>query len=114
MAAAQQSHMPRWQVGRPGSFRWREWDNESVLYDIDSGDTHFLNALGRQALECLVHTAMNEGELASQLARDIGGTPTSELLRNVGQLLARFYELGLVEPVPDEVGGRADDLRTRE
>jgi PqqD family protein of HPr-rel-A system len=90
-----------WGVPRDAVFRWREWDGDVVVYHVNSGDTHFLNALGARALERLQRGPMTLVALADELARGEGCPPTPDFRAGVERLLARFHELGLVEPFDD-------------
>ena len=44
----------RWQPVRPRAVCWREWDDEFVVYNDDTGSTHHLNALGGEVLLALL------------------------------------------------------------
>jgi PqqD family protein of HPr-rel-A system len=88
----------------PGSsFRWRHWDDEFVLYHEQSGDTHLLNPLAARALEFLNRTPLSADDLAGRLAAafELDAVPKLDLASAVTQLLARFSDLGLIEPADD-------------
>ena len=89
---------PTWQVVPGSSFRWRQWDEEHVLYHENSGDTHRLNALGARALE-LLETPATADELARRLAARLTVAPDEAFASVVGKLVLHFRELGLVESV---------------
>ena len=92
---------PRWRVVPGSSFRWRHWDDESVLYHGESGDTHRLNPVGARALEHLARGPMTADSLGRQLSAEFGLVADADFPATIARLLARFYDLGLVEPLDD-------------
>jgi PqqD family protein of HPr-rel-A system len=70
----------RWQPSRPQALCWREWDDEFVVFNDDTGSTHHLNALG--------------GEVMLALLRHPDGIGVGDLVRD---LESRFETDGDVE-----------------
>ena len=44
----------RWRPLRPQALAWREWDDEFVVFNDDTGSTHHLNALGGEVMLALL------------------------------------------------------------
>ena len=47
-------HQICWRPLRPDALCWREWDDEFVVYNGDTGSTHHLNALGGEVMLALI------------------------------------------------------------
>ena len=59
----------RWQPLRPQALCWREWDDEFVVFNDDTGSTHHLNALGGEVMLALLRHP--EGIGLGDLVRDL-------------------------------------------
>jgi PqqD family protein of HPr-rel-A system len=90
---------PNWRVLPNSVLHWREWDSEFVVYHENSGDTHRLNAVGACALQRLSEQPLTAMALVSRLSGqfELSGP---DLAAVVDDLLARFHDLGLIEPEP--------------
>jgi len=97
-----------WRVVPGSTFRWRGWDDEFVLYHDESGDTHRFNAVGARALEALGRSPLPITDLAARLAGEFPGAVDDTILPTIEELVRRFHDLGLIEPV-DRQGQPADD-----
>ena len=87
-----------WYVKNPTDrLRWEHWDEESVVFDKLSGQTHLLTALGAEALVLLQEKPRTTEQIASDLAQEYALELTSELHSQLEQLLGQFYDLGLVD-----------------
>jgi PqqD family protein of HPr-rel-A system len=73
-------HEMRWQPLRAQALCWREWDDEFVVFNDDTGSTHHLNALG--------------GEVMLALLRHPDGVGVADLVQD---LETRFETAGDVE-----------------
>jgi len=93
-----------WRVAPSAEFRWRHWDDESVLYDPRSGQTHLLTALAADVLLALEEAAGDAPELAAMVARQRQLDPAPELTGDIAALLQQLDDLGLIERVPDQPG----------
>jgi len=85
---------------RPGRLRLRRWDDEAVLYDDRSGNTHLLDDRSARILERLL--AGNAGIV--ELAAPHGGEAHDEatLERRVAaveDVLSRLAREGIVKPL---------------
>ncbi len=86
-----------WRLPAGAQLLWRSWDNESVVYNVASQQTHLLDAFSAAALreiEAAPKTAEQlRGRLGEALDADHG-----ELAARLAEICARFVELGLAEP----------------
>lgn len=78
-------------------FAWRHWDDESVLYEARSGQTHFLTAVAAEALLALQSRPYATGELVETLAQTFDLTVSDEFAQQIDALLHQFHDLGLIE-----------------
>ncbi len=101
---------PNWQVPRDSVLHWREWDSEFVVFHENSGDTHRLNAVGACALRHLSERSMTAPALVDRLSGQFE-LSAPDLTAAVDDLLARFHELGLIEPQHDPSNAAAPGTR---
>jgi PqqD family protein of HPr-rel-A system len=59
----------RWRPLRPQALAWREWDDEFVVFNDDTGSTHHLNALGGEVMLALLRHP--DGIGVTGLVRDL-------------------------------------------
>lgn len=92
--------MRRWRVTgcRPDLIRL--WDDQCVLFNVASGQTHQLNALAEAALRIMMVRPMAASEVADALAAELETHPDPGWAQQFDQLIAEFDRLGLIEPVP--------------
>ena len=74
--------------------RHYRWDDEFVLFNTLSGDTHLLGVPAMQLLQALASGARSEAELAAALTESFPGDTT------VPEILADLERLTLVERCP--------------
>ena len=87
-----------WRVPLHSRFHWRAWDDEHVVYHVNSGDTHRLNAVGARALRLLMSASLTSAELATHLEPELPGETDAVRLELVEALVSQLRSLGLVEP----------------
>lgn len=78
----------------------RLWDDQCVLFNVASGQTHQLNALAEAALRIMLARPMAASEVAETLAAALETEPDPGWAQQFDQLIAEFDRLGLIEPVP--------------
>jgi PqqD family protein of HPr-rel-A system len=88
-----------WKVPSKFQLHWRSWDDEFVVYNNGSGDTHLLDPLAAQALQGLVREQASLSELTVKVANSLEIEPDSELSAYLERLLSDFYKLGLIERI---------------
>lgn len=91
----------RFRVPVDAHLAWRRWDDEHLVYHVESGDTHRLSAVGASALQHLRDGPLDARELAGRLASPAQLTPDAAVLDTVERLLADLCDVGLVEPADD-------------
>jgi PqqD family protein of HPr-rel-A system len=89
----------RWCVPSPARLKWRHWDDGSLAYHIESGQTHYLNQFAAYVLQFLIERPATAWEIAEdiQLAAGDAALPHVE---KIPTLLEQFAELGLIAPSP--------------
>jgi len=76
---------------------WRDWVDESVIFDRRSGQTLLFDLVSREALKCLESHPYTRSELCKVLASRLGVEVDSELDRYVDEFVGRLEILGLIE-----------------
>lgn len=95
-----------WTVGPHCRLKWRQWDDQILVYHCESGDTHLLNVVAGKALKFLQTCAASADEVTGHVASSLGLEADAQLQAHMQELLATFDELGLIEPVDE--GQRPD------
>ena len=90
-------HIPRltdaelaaqWRLARGQQMRHYRWDDEFVLFNNLSGDTHLLGLQAMQLLQALAPGARSEAELGAALTTSFpGDTSLSEILIDLERLM---------------------------
>jgi PqqD family protein of HPr-rel-A system len=78
---------------------WKSWDDEVVVFNFASGDTHLLNPVAARALRILEQKPLTAREVSQQLASSDTLPADEQLIEHVENLLSRLDEMGLIEPV---------------
>lgn len=90
----------KWRLHPAQSLRLRCWEDEAIVYNDCSGDTHLLSASAADVLLRLRAAAADETMLAAQCAAAWGVADDIELREQLHQLLTALQQLSLVEPAP--------------
>ncbi|MCC2973063.1 HPr-rel-A system PqqD family peptide chaperone [Massilia sp. IC2-476] len=85
-----------WRVIPGQSLRWREWDDEAVLFNELSGATHHLGTAALCVLEVLRDGPAGQDALADSL-RAAFNVDETELPDQLAELLDSLVRLDLVE-----------------
>ena len=86
-----------WRLPEGVQLLWRSWDDEAVVYNVASQQTHLLDAFSAAALAEIEATPKTTEELSARLAQNLD-TDRAELSARLVEICARFVELGLAEP----------------
>ena len=88
---------PSWQPSGPHLLAVREWDDEFVVYNEATGDTHHLGTLAGDVLLTLLDhpDGMAEPALIAETARHVVVPDRAELDAEIGHVLARLAQLRL-------------------
>jgi PqqD family protein of HPr-rel-A system len=88
-----------WTVPASNGLQWRELDDEFLVYNSASGQTHHLNFLAGEALRSLENEAARTHELVRRLANQFEIPEDSPSLQTIDQLIHELDELGLIAPL---------------
>ncbi|QOY94690.1 HPr-rel-A system PqqD family peptide chaperone [Massilia sp. UMI-21] len=88
-----------WRVIPGQSLRYRQWEDEAVLYNDVSGATHLLGAAALCLLEALRPAPGNAMSLSAAL-RDAFEVDEDALADELAILLDDLVRLDLIEPCP--------------
>ena len=77
---------------------WRVWDDEFLVYNSASGQTHHLNLLAGEALRSLEAEPARPQELICRLAGQFGVSEDSPPMQMIDRLIRELDELGLIAP----------------
>lgn len=76
----------------------KNWDDEAVVYDAASGDTHYLKPLTLALYQiCRNHPGYTSADLVTALAERLGVAVTPEFLELTEDTLASLRKIGLLE-----------------
>ncbi len=77
---------------------WEHWNDEAVIYNPLSGETHYLNRMAMEILSTLEQSPATCSTLMEGMAGRFAPEDTRELNHLVLQLLEELDQLGLIEP----------------
>jgi PqqD family protein of HPr-rel-A system len=86
-----------WRITRGCQLLWRRWDEEYIVYNTGSGNTHLLDSISGDVLRYLEEHPSNQQKLAAELAGGLDLNKTPEISSQIEELLIRFRDLGLIE-----------------
>lgn len=86
-----------WQVVPDLELRWLEWDDEFIVYNTGSGDTHLLNTLATALIQYLQQASASLSQLIDYSVNTLGVTPDEDFEKNLKDLFAELERSGLIE-----------------
>ena len=89
----------KWRIFPGLRLHWRSWEDEFVVYNSASGDTHLLDQVSRDMLKVLESESPTLSELAGRLAESQEIEADAEFSSYLERLLATLEKLGLVERI---------------
>ena len=96
MSGAPEDGATVWRVPRENMLTWRIWDDEFLIYNTASGQTHHLNFLAGEALRSLEAEPASTSELVRRLAEQFEIAEDSPPLQMIDSLIREFDKLGLI------------------
>ena len=87
-----------WAVPAGNMLAWRVWDDEFLVYNAASGQTHHLNLLAGEALRSLEAEPGSARALVCRLAHQFEIAEDSPPFQKIDDLIREFDELGLIAP----------------
>ncbi len=85
-----------WRLPEGVRLLWRSWDDEVIVYNVASQQTHLLDAFSAAALREIEAAPKTAEALGGRLAEALD-TDHSALSTRLAETWARFVELGLAE-----------------
>jgi PqqD family protein of HPr-rel-A system len=76
---------------------WKHFEEESILFDKRSGETHLLTALAVETLMAIQKRPMDVCQLISEIANTFDLQPSDVPENQINELLFRFEDMGLIE-----------------
>lgn len=89
-----------WQLSAMVSLHWRRWDDEFVVFDVGSGQTHQLSPLTAATLMMLEGAASDLAELSASVASELVIAEDAQLASAISDALHDLQTVGLIEFVP--------------
>jgi PqqD family protein of HPr-rel-A system len=80
-------------------FLWEHGNEESLLFDRRSGQTHLLTATAVEALLYLQKKPHTLPQLADHIADVFEFSRNNDLIEHLEELLKHFVDIGLADPV---------------
>ena len=89
-----------WGLNPACILHWKYWEEDYILFNEASGQTHFLNELGAAILKLFEQAAapLNINEIYERLAASCDLIIDTEMQSYIGSLLVDLDGLGLIEP----------------
>jgi PqqD family protein of HPr-rel-A system len=89
----------RFRIRPSAGLHWAGWDDESVVFDETSGQTHQLDPLRAYVLNSLTTGPRSRRELMDYLQTALGECQTSEVVESLGAVLDDFERHGLIDRI---------------
>lgn len=89
----------QWRIIGDDALEFRRWDEEVIVYNALSGDTHLLDLSAAEILLTLRHETLDMLSLARLLAHKWQCDPTPDFLDELEMTLSDMHALSLVERV---------------
>jgi PqqD family protein of HPr-rel-A system len=87
-----------WELAAGSRLHWVSWDDEYVVFDEGSGNTHLLDFLTAEVLKALEQARGAVPALVGRVATRLDLDADADLERRIREVVERFREAGLVEP----------------
>lgn len=88
----------QWRLDRRAELHWRCLDDEWVVFEAASGDTHHLDTISAAVLMCLEADPLDLDGLSEVIASELHLPDRDDLASRLEGLLGQLQALGLVEP----------------
>lgn len=88
----------RWTLQQSKCFLFRQWGNESVVYDTRNGDTHWLDPVTRVVLDILAESPRDPAELTRNMSDRVDMPPDIDRLAFTESILQQLRRIGLAKP----------------
>ena len=89
----------RWRIPPDLELHFRSWDEEFIVYNSGSGDTHLLTALAAEILLALQESPAAAADLSRRVAASFNTEPDPQFVLTLEKVLADLGGLGLAERI---------------
>lgn len=89
----------QWRKSANRVLHWRDWGEDSVVFELRSGHTYQFSALAAAVMGCFEAGHRSEASVVIALAGDLGMQADSALASAVAQCTREFARLNWIEPV---------------
>lgn len=88
-----------WKINPFVDLNWYTWDEESVVFDQASGDTHLFEPISVEVLQLIEEseTSLSMHDIVQHLLPMLNESE-EDVMSHVQKVMATFNRLGLVEP----------------
>lgn len=90
-----------WSLNPVIRLRWRDWGEDSVVFEARSGDTLVFDPLSAAVMACIEDGTSDLDSLAATLAADLGIGADGTFMDALCTVLERLIRLGWIEPAPE-------------
>ncbi|NIP86632.1 MAG: HPr-rel-A system PqqD family peptide chaperone [Planctomycetales bacterium] len=87
----------KWQVPAGVTLTWKQWNDDFLVFNPHTGDTHLLDFVAAAGVQCFEQEALDEEALRDRLASRLEVEPDPELSTYAAQLITHLDHLGLIE-----------------
>jgi len=87
---------PTWRLCGAVTLLWRSWDDEFVVFNLASNQTHLLDAFSAAVLKEIEASPKTMEALTGHFAQELG-SDAGQVSERLADARARFVELGLIE-----------------
>jgi PqqD family protein of HPr-rel-A system len=87
-----------WSINSDCQLHWRHWEEEYILFNAASSQTHYLNSLGADILHMLQKKPLTSEELNQKISEKYDFELNEDARGYIDGVLASMDELGLIEP----------------
>ena len=91
--------MEVWSVVTPEALHWKMWDDDCVVFNATSGQTHVLDPVLALLIRQIDTGCNNTDELLNQTTRLLGVELTEEIRESLRQMLHQLEQFSLIESV---------------
>jgi PqqD family protein of HPr-rel-A system len=89
--------IPRCRLDTGAELHWRRIDDEWLVFDRGSGDTHRFDVISAAVIMCLEAGAQEFGDLCGIISREMALPNNQDLSDRLEALLEQLLRLGLIE-----------------
>jgi PqqD family protein of HPr-rel-A system len=86
-----------WTCWSTESLLWRQWIDETIVYNPASGNTHVIGPVATKILRRLEQQPSTASQLAESIASEFDVESDQEVVEHVERLVSNLEELGLVK-----------------